>query len=292
MTETRRGLLHGISAYALWGVVPAYWKLLADVSPVEVIAHRVVWGMFAFLAIVALAGAGPVFRAALADRKTLGVMALSGILLVINWGTFIGAVAAGHLLDASIGYFINPLVSIGLGMLVLRERLRPLQWLAISFAIAGVVIRTYLVGHVPWISLVLAASFGSYGLVRKLARVDSLVGSAVETVLVTPLAAAYLLYLAAAHHGGLGHAALTTQLLLISTGVVTAVPLLLFNSAARRLPLSTLGFLQYLAPTGQFVLAVIYGEPFAHEQLLAFGLIWIGLAIFSVDVVRFSRTAR
>lgn len=178
-------------------------------------------------------------------------------------------------------------------MLVLGERLRRLQWLAIGCALAGVAIRTYLLGHAPWISLVLAASFGSYGLVRKLARVDSLVGSAVETAVVAPVAAIYLIVLAAHGGGGLGHASVTTQLLLASTGVVTALPLLLFNSAARRLPLSTLGFLQYLAPTGQFILAVIYGEPFAPEQWLAFGLIWVGLAIFSLDLIRsLSRTDR
>jgi chloramphenicol-sensitive protein RarD len=293
VTEARRGLVHGITAYVLWGIVPAYWKLLREVSPVEVIAHRVVWGLVAFAVIVALAGVGPTVRAALRDPRTLAVMALSGTLLVINWGTFIAAVATGHLLDASLGYFINPLVSIALGMVVLGERLRPLQWLAIACAVAGVVIRTYLLGHAPWISLVLAASFGSYGLVRKLAKVDALVGSAVETTVVAPVAIAYLIVLAARGGGGLGHASVAIQLLLLSTGLVTALPLLLFNSAARRLPLSTVGFLQYLAPTGQFVLAQIYGEPFAPEQWLAFGLIWLGLAIFSLDLIRaLSRTDR
>jgi len=280
-------------AYALWGIVPLYWTLLRGVPPVEIIAHRVLWGMFAFFAIVALAGAGPAFRAALRDRKTVAVMAVSGTLLVINWGTFVGAVAADRLLDASLGYFINPLVSIALGMLVLRERLRRLQWVAIGFALAGVAIRTWTIGHVPWISLVLAASFGTYGLVRKLARVESLVGSAVETAVIAPAAAIYLAVLALGGGGALGRTSLSTELLLVSTGVVTALPLLLFNSAARRLPLSTLGFLQYLAPTGQFILAVtVNGEPFARAQLVAFGLIWVGLAVFSVDRLRLSRTDR
>jgi chloramphenicol-sensitive protein RarD len=290
VTESRRGLAYGVTAYVLWGVVPAFWKLLAGVSPVEVIAHRVVWGALAFAVIVWIAGAGAAVRAAFADRNTVAVMALSGTLLVINWGTFVGAVATGHLLDASLGYFINPLISVVFGTLVLRERLRRLQWIAIGLALAGVAILTWRAGHVPWISLVLAVTFGGYGLVRKLVRVESLVGSTVETVVVAPIAAIYLAILAARGGGALGHADPTTELLLISTGVVTALPLLLFTSAARRLPLSTLGFLQYLGPTGQFILAVaVYGEAFARDQLIAFGFIWLGLATFTADLVRQSR---
>ncbi|HEX4419890.1 MAG TPA: EamA family transporter RarD [Kofleriaceae bacterium] len=287
MTEARRGLLQGFAAYVLWGAVPVYWKLMIGISPIEILAHRVVWGMVALVTVVRLAGAGPEVLAAVSDRRTLGMMALSGTLLVINWGTFIGAVAAGRLLDASLGYFINPLISVGLGTLVLHERLRRLQWIAIGLAIAGVVILSWRVGHVPWISLVLACSFGSYGLVRKLARVESLAGSMLETTLLAPIAAVYLVVLAVRGGGGLGHAGLGMQLLLLSTGAVTAGPLLLFTSAARRLPLSTIGFLQYLTPIGQLVLAVaVYGEAFARDQLMTFGLIWLGLAVFTIDVVR------
>jgi chloramphenicol-sensitive protein RarD len=221
------------------------------------------------------------------------MMGLSGTLLVINWGTYVGAVLTGHILDASLGYFITPLISVGLGTLVLRERLRRMQWLALGLAGAGVATLTWRAGHVPWIAVVLATSFGSYGLVRKLARVESLAGSTIETVLLVPIAVIYLAVLAARGGGELGHATATTQLLLLSTGVVTAGPLLLFNSAARRLPLSTLGFLQYIGPTIQFVLAVVvYDEPFARPQLFAFGLIWLGLAAFSVDLVRQSPRAR
>jgi chloramphenicol-sensitive protein RarD len=271
----------------LWGIVPVFWKLLGGISSVEILAHRVVWGVVALAVIVGIAGAAPAVRAALADRRTVAMMGLSGTLLVINWGVFIGAVSAGHLLDASLGYFINPLVSVGLGTLVLRERLRRLQWIAIGFAVAGVVILTWRAGRVPWISVVLATSFGCYGLVRKLARVESLAGSTLETALLVPIAAIYLVVLASRGGGQLGHASVTTQLLLLGTGVVTAGPLLLFTSAARRLPLSTIGFLQYLAPTGQLVLAVaVYGEPFVRAQRIAFGFIWLGLAAFSVDLVR------
>jgi len=293
VSESRRGLAYGFAAYVLWGIVPVYWKLLAEVSPVEILAHRVVWGAVSLVVIAWVAGAAPAVRAALADRRTLAMMGLSGTLLVINWGTFIGAVATDHLLDASLGYFIIPLVSVGLGTLVLRERMRRLQWLAIGLATAGVVILTWRAGQVPWISVVLAASFGGYGMVRKLARVESLAGSTLETALLAPLAVSYLVMLAARGGGHLGHASAGTQLLLLSTGVVTAGPLILFTSAARRLPLSTLGFLQYLGPTLQFVLAVlVYGEAFARDQLIAFGFIWLGLAAFSVDLVRQARRAQ
>ena len=287
MTERRRGLVYGVAAYGLWGIVPLFWKLLAGVDPVEVLAHRAVWGLFAFGALVWLASAGPRLRAALRDRRTLAVMAVSSALLAVNWGVFVGAVSSGHLLEASLGYFINPLVSVALGMIVLGERLRRLQWLAIACAVAGVVLLTWRAGRVPWISFVLAASFGGYGLVRKLARVDSLVGSTIETILMFPLAAVYLAVLAARGGGALGHAELSVSLLLVATGAVTAGPLLLFTSAARRLPLSTVGFLQYLAPTGQFLIAVLaFHEAFAPDKLVAFGLIWTGLIVFSIDLWR------
>jgi chloramphenicol-sensitive protein RarD len=289
-------MAYGIVAYGLWGIAPMFWKLLAGVPEAEILSHRVVWGVIAFAAFIAAAGAGPELRRALRDRRTLAVMALSGTMLAINWGTFIWSVATGHILEASLGYFIIPLMSVGLGMLVLGERMRRLQWLAIGFALIGVVVQTAYAGGVPWISLVVAISFGVYGLIRKIARVDSLVGSTVETLLLVPLAAGYLAIAALRGGGELGHGATSIQLLLISTGIITAAPLLCFNSAARRLPLSTLGFLQYLGPTCQFVLAIaVYGEPFAAGQLIAFGLIWLGLAVFSVDLssglVRAARAA-
>ena len=292
MSNSRRGLVDGIAAYLLWGIAPMFWKLLRQVSWVEILAHRVVWGVIAFAAIAWAAGVAPVVREAARDRRTLAAMALSGVMLVANWGTFIWAVASGHILDASLGYFIIPLLSVGLGMVVLGERLRRLQWLAIAAAAVGVAIQTWSAGGLPWISLVVAASFGIYGLIRKVARVDSLVGSTIETALLLPIAAVYLAVLALRGGGELGHASTGTQLLLLSTGVITAAPLLLFNSAARRLPLSTLGFLQYLGPTVQFLLAIgVYGESFTRSQLIAFGLIWLGLAVFSLDMVRQARVA-
>lgn len=291
--DSRRGLMYGAAAYSLWGIAPLYWKQLSDVSPVEILAHRVVWGALTFIAIAWLAGVMPAVRAAAADRKTLAAMALSGVLLAANWGTFIGAVTTGHIVEASLGYFIIPLVSVAAGMLVLGERLRRLQWLAISFAVVGVAILTWRAGRMPWIAVVVAVTFGAYGLVRKIARVESLAGSTLETALLVPLALGYLAIVAHSGGGQLGHAGGARQLLMLSTGVVTAVPLLLFSSAARRLPLSTLGFLQYIGPTLQLVLAtVVYGEPFEFEQLIAFAVIWLGLAAFSVDLVRQSRLSR
>ena len=292
-SETRRGLGYGIAAYGLWAIIPLFWKLLAHIDPLEVLAHRVIWGALTFVIIVRFMGVGPELRAAIRERRTLAVMALSGTLLAINWGIFILAVSTDRLLDASLGYFINPLVSVALGTIVLHERLRRLQWLAIVTAIAGVALLSWQVGGLPWISLILAFSFGSYGLVRKTAKVDSLIGSTIESALLVPLALAYLTIVAVQGGGRLGHADALEHGLLISTGVVTAGPLLLFTSAARRLPLSTIGFLQYLTPTGQFLLALLlFHEPFTANKLLAFGLIWIALGVFSVDLWQRARANR
>ncbi len=284
MSPTRKGLLHGVAAYGLWGLVPAYWKLLKTVNAVELIAHRAVWGLGAFAVLTMAAGQGAALRAALRDRKTVAVMLLSATLLAVNWSVFVWSTISGHLLDASLGYFINPLVSVGLGTFVLREKLRRLQWIAIACAAGGVAVLTWRAGQVPWIALVLASTFGSYGLVRKVAKVEALVGSTIETIVMVPVAIVYLCVIGG---GALVHDGGTTVSLLIGTGVITAVPLVLFTSAARLLPLSTVGFLQYLAPTGQFVLAVtMFGEPLANEKLAAFSLIWVGLAVFSVDLWR------
>ena len=290
MTESNKGLASGALAYALWGVVAAYWKLLKQIEPIELVAHRAVWGLCAFWLLVIVVGQRGSLGLALRDRRTIGVMLVSGGLLAVNWVVFVWATISGHLLEASLGYFMNPLVSVALGTIVLGERLRRLQWIAIGLALGGVGLLTWRVGRVPWVAVTLALTWGLYGLVRKIARVDALVGSAIETILLAPIAIVYLVVLALRGGGALGHADPATIALLVGTGVVTAVPLILFTVAARRLPLSTVGFLQYLAPTGQFVLAVVaYGEPLARDRLMAFALIWIGLAAFSVDLFRVSR---
>jgi chloramphenicol-sensitive protein RarD len=288
VTERRVGLIHGVLAYALWGIVAAYWKLLAHVRPVELLAHRALWGLLAFGALVVASKQLRAVGAAFRDTRVLLTMALSATLLAINWGIFVWATVSGHLLDASLGYFINPLISVALGTVLLRERLTRLQWIAIVLAATGVVILTWRAGRVPWVALSLAGTFGLYGLVRKTAKVDALVGSTVETILLAPVALVYLLVVP----GVWSTAETSTHLLLVGTGIITAVPLVMFTSAARRLPLSTVGFLQYLAPTGQFLLAALaYGEPVPLDRLAAFVVIWTGLACFSLDLWRRRPTA-
>ena len=288
--EHRRGLVFGLLAYGAWGVIPIYWRLLRHVNAVEILGHRTVWGLVAFGVMSAALGAGPAVRAALRQPRTLAALALSGVVLLLNWGVFIYAVATDHLLQVSLGYFLNPLLNVVLGMVFLGERLRPLQWASVLLATVGVVAVALQVGGVPWISLVLGVSFAFYGLIRKVVPVDALAGSTVETAILAPFGAAYLLWLAASGQGELGHADLRTHLLLSFAGIVTALPLVWFTSAARRLPLSTVGFLQYLAPTGQFLTAVLlFNEPFSVGQLCAFGFIWAGLAVFTVDLVRRTR---
>jgi chloramphenicol-sensitive protein RarD len=286
MTERRVGLLQGVAAYSLWGVFAVYWKQLGHFDPVELVAHRAVWTMVTLVAFVAAIGEWASLRAALRDRRTVATMALSGALLAVNWVVFVAATLHGYLLEASLGYFINPLVSVALGTVVLRERMRRLQWFAIVLASIGVVLLTWRAGRVPWVSLLLAGTFALYGFVRKTARVNAVVGSAIETFAMAPVA---IVYLVAIGGGAAVHADAPTLALISASGVITAIPLVLFTSAARRLPLSTVGFLQYLAPTGQFLLAVVaYGEPLAHDRLLAFGWIWAGLIVFSVDLARVS----
>ncbi len=290
MTPARRGLAAGVAAYAAWGVVPLYWHLLAAIAPVEILAHRAVWGLVAFAAMAAVTGQGPAIRAVVRDRRAMAALALSSTLLAFNWGLFIWATLRGHLLQASLGYFINPLVSVGLGVVFLGERLRRWQQVAIALAAVGVGRLAWAGDGVPWISLALAGTFGLYGLVRKTASAPALAGSTVETAMMAPLGLAYLVYLAATGGGALGHVAAGPTLLLLAAGVVTALPLAWFTVAARSLPLSVVGFLQYLAPTGQFLTAVLaFGEPLAPARLHAFGFIWAALAVFSFDLARAAR---
>ncbi|MBA3458053.1 MAG: EamA family transporter RarD [Deltaproteobacteria bacterium] len=284
-SNLRRGLLQGVLAYGLWGGVAAYWKPLAAVDPVELVAHRALWGLGAFAVFVAISGQLGALRAALRDVRTIGVMAASGALLAINWAIFVWATLNGHLLDASLGYFMNPLCSVALGTIVLRERLSRLQWIAIVLAMIGVGFLTWRAGRVPWVALVLAPTFAFYGLLRKTAKVPALIGSTIETLLMVPIALIYLIVIS--DRAAFGHAGASITALLVGTGIVTAVPLVLFTSAARRLPLSTVGFLQYLTPTGQFLLAVtLFDEPLALDRLGAFIVIWTALVVFAIDLFR------
>ncbi len=279
------GLLYAVLAYTWWGAVPIFWKQLTHVPAGELLAQRMAWGFVMFGALLVARGRVGDMRQALRTRRTLGVFALSSTLLACNWLTFIYAVATDRVLQASLGYFLNPIVSVFLGMLAIGERLRPAQWLAMVLSAAGVVQLATQSTEFPWISLVLACSFGLYGLVRKTAPIDALLGSTLEAGIAAPPALAYIAFLALAGRGHFTTHIGETELLLVGTGIITACPLLWFANAARRLPLTTLGFLQYLAPTGQFLLAVfVYGEPFTALHLRAFACIWAGVALFSADL--------
>ncbi len=292
MTATRApsGLLPGLAAYVLWGVLPIYLSAMKGVSPSEILVHRIVWS-FAFLVLLLSAmRRWRRVRDAIRSPRLLGLLALTALLVAANWLLFIVALQGGHLLEASLGYFINPLVNVALGMVFLRERLRPVQGLAVAIAAAGVLGLGLSKGAAPWFALGLAFSFGFYGLLRKVAHVEALEGLAIETMLLTPLVLAWLLLFAPPGFASFAGLPPSTDIMLVLMGPYTAVPLLLFAIAARRMPYSALGLLQYLAPTMQFASAVLlFDEPFLPIHALTFGAIWIGLAIYAADGLRQSR---
>lgn len=288
--SSRAGVASGFSAYVLWGLFPLYWGLLEPATPAEVLAARVLFSL-AFLAVlVALTRQRAAVRGVLADRRRLGILAVAAAFVSVNWGVFIWAVDNDHVVDASLGYFINPLVSIALGVLVLRERLRPLQWLAVGIAALAVLYATVSLGRPPWVALVLAFSFGFYGLAKKLAGVDAVPSLTVEMLVLTPFAVGYLAWLWSTGALVLGSQGWAHALFMVGAGPVTALPLLLFGVAAHRVPLSVLGPLQYVAPSLQLVLGVwVLGEPMSPERWLAFVGVWIALVVFTVDAVRAAR---
>jgi chloramphenicol-sensitive protein RarD len=283
----RSGLVWGLAAYASWGLFPIYFKAVAAVPALEVLAHRVVWSVVVLAIVLTVQRRWREVSAAVTEPRTLGVLSLTALLIGGNWYLFIWAVTTGHLLQASLGYFINPLVNVFLGVVFLGERMSRAGIAAVAMAGLGVGWLAARGGAVPWVALVLAFSFALYALIRKTAQVKPVPGLAVETALLAPVA---LLYLATtASSGGLyfGTGSWRLDLLLAAAGLITALPLLWFNVAAQSLPLSTLGFLQYLSPTGQFLLAVLaYGEPLTSDRLVAFAWIWIALGIFTVDQLR------
>jgi len=280
----RSGLAWGLAAYGSWGVFPIYFKAVAAVPALEVLAHRVVWSVVVLAIVLTVQRRWREVAAVIADPRTLAVLGVTALLIGGNWYLFIWAVTTGHMLQASLGYFINPLVNVFLGVVFLGERMSRTGVAAVATAGLGVGWLAARGGAVPWVALVLAFSFAFYALIRKTARVKPLPGLAVETALLAPVA---LLFLAAsASSGGLyfGTGSWRLDVLLAAAGLITALPLVWFNMAAQSLPLSTLGFLQYLSPTGQFLLAVlVYGEPLTRDRLVAFACIWIALGIFTVD---------
>lgn len=285
----RHGILFGVAAYGLWGVLPLYWKWLQGVPALEILAHRVAWS-FLFLGVLLLVGGGfSGLRHAMADRRAWFINACAGLLIGINWLTYIWGVNANRIVETSLGYYINPLVSVVLGVVFLRERLRPRQWLAVGLAAMAVGYLTLRRGEVPWVAVVLASSFAVYGLLKKLSPLSALYGLIVETGLLVVPALVYLGALGHSGEGAFGVAPPAISGLLGFTGVVTALPLLLFAAAARRVALSTLGLLQYLSPTCSLLIGIgVYRESFGQDRLIAFALIWIALGLYGWE----SRCAR
>lgn len=278
------GLAFTTAAFLFWGLYPPYWRLLAAVPQFQVFAHRVVWACMFTACIVTLQRRWSEVRAALSSRKTTLTLLASGVCVASNWSIYIVGVLSGRLVSVSMGYFINPLVSVLLGVFVLRERLRFWQIVAVLCAFSGVLYMSVGSSGVPWISLALAFSFGLYGLLRKTVAVESIPGTFVESLLVSPLVIAYLLFAGIRGNSAFGTADAPTHLLLIGAGVVTAIPIIWFANGARRIPLSLVGFLQYLAPTCQLLMGIyLYGESFTLTHLISFGLIWLGIIIFTLS---------
>lgn len=278
------GVLNALGCFTLWGLFPLYFKALSRVPALEVLAHRVLGSAILLLLLLVIQGRRRELFSAFRNRRRLGFYLLTTLLISANWLLYIWAVQQGRILEASLGYYINPLVNVVLGVLFLHERLRPRQQLAVFIAAAGVLLLVLGYGVFPWISLALALSFGSYGLLRKRAGFDATLGLAVETMLMAPLALLWLAVLALQGAGALGTVNERTDLLLLCAGLITVVPLLMFLEAGQRLRLSTVGLIQYLTPTLQFLLAVaVYHEPFSQGHVLTFGCIWLALAIYSAD---------
>jgi len=282
--EAGPGLAASIGAFAIWGLFPLYLKPLAGVPSVQIMAHRIVWCCLIVFAWLAMRGELGAVRAALADRASRLRLTASATLISVNWLIYIWAVNSGHVVESSLGYFINPLLSIALGVLVLSERLTRAQWTAVSLAAIGVLYLAIVSGQPPWIALALAVSFGTYGLIRKVVAVEAVPGLATETLLLTPFAAAFLVWTELHGTGALGHSSPGVNSLLLASGLITALPLALFAYGARRIPLSTVGLVQYIGPTLQFLLGVfLYHEPFPRARAIGFVLIWTALVIYAAD---------
>lgn len=279
-----RGMLYALAAYVLWGVFPVYFKAVAAVPALEILANRIVWSLVLVAVLLTALRQWRWLPAVARTPRALRWFVASATLVSVNWGLYIWAVNAGQVVDASLGYFINPLVNVTIGALLLRERLRNAQWAAASLAAGGVAWLTAQAGQLPWIGLVLAFSFAGYGLLRKKAPLGAIKGFSVEVMLLVPLAGAYLLWLAAQGANHFVQGPLSLQALLALSGPITAVPLLLFAASARRIPFSTLGLLQYVAPTLQLMLGVwLYHEPFGGTKLVGYGMVWVALALFTAD---------
>ena len=288
-SEYSLGLLFGFTSYILWGLFPLYWPLLEPASPLEIVSHRAVWTLVFCLIVLALSKQIHSTFAVMKNPRAMAALLLSTILVSINWVTYIWATNNGHIVEAALGYYINPLIIIAFGVLLLREKMRPLQWVAVAIAAVGVLVLTIDYGRLPWIAISLALSWGSYGLVKKKLNMGALDGLAIETLISLIPYAGYLIYLGNQGTGQFGHSTGLT-LLLISAGAVTAIPLLLFNGSTTRLPYSTIGLLQYITPTLQFSIGVwIRHEDMPAARWIGFLIIWLALIALGIDLVRSSR---
>jgi chloramphenicol-sensitive protein RarD len=284
--EERSGLIAGFAAFATWGLIPIYWKLLKTVPAIEIIAHRFVWTTLFLIVLLTWQRRWPEVRAMARSRRTVLYCIASGLAVSINWLVFIWAVNVDRVVETSLGYFMTPLVNVLFGAIFLRERLTRWQLVSVLLALAGVLNLTLGYGKFPWIAIVLCVSFGLYGLLRKKSGTRAIPGLFLETTLLTPLALIYLLQLQHAGKLTFGPAHWSLTLILVTTGIVTGLPLVWFGHAARHLRMTTLGFLQYLSPSGSFLLGVfLYREPFTHNHLITFSLIWVALAIFTAEAV-------
>ncbi|MEV6567107.1 EamA family transporter RarD [Streptomyces kronopolitis] len=292
-SDQRAGLAYGVAAYTMWGLLPLYWHLLDAAAPSEILAHRMAWSLPVALVILAVlrrwSWIGPLLR----RPRKLALILLSAVVISTNWFLYIWSVNSGHVLEASLGYFINPLVSIAFGVLFLRERLRPLQWTAVGIGTASVVVMTLAYGKVPWIALGLAFSFATYGLVKKGVKLDGIEGFSAETAMQLLPALGFLVYLGLHGRAGFLTGGVGQALLLAGCGIATAVPLICFGASAVRLPLTMIGMLQYLAPTFQFLLGLtVFHEAMPPERWAGFALVWVALAVLTWDALRTARRGR
>ncbi|WP_328855449.1 EamA family transporter RarD [Microbispora hainanensis] len=291
MPDTRRGVLYGVAAYTMWGLFPLYWPLLKPSGAVEILAHRMVWSLVVVVTLLAVRRHWSWIRAI--TRRQLILLALAAVTVSVNWGVYIYAVNTGHVVESALGYFINPLVSVLFGVLIFRERLRRWQWIAVGLGTVAVLILTLDYGRLPWIALALAASFGTYGLIKKAAGVGSAESLTIETLVLLVPALGYLVVLQTNGTGTFGNHGLGHALLLVVSGLITAVPLMFFTASALRVPLTVIGLLQYIAPVLQFLCGVLI----AHETMpvsrwAGFVVVWLALSVFTWDSVRSARTAR
>jgi chloramphenicol-sensitive protein RarD len=284
----RTGFALGLSAYALWGILPLYFKAVAAVPAIDIVAHRVLWSLPLLALLLTMPGGWTKAKSAVARKTTLATLVATAVLIAANWLLYVWAVTHGHILAASFGYYLNPLANVLLGRFVLRERLTRLQWTAVAIAAAGISVLAAGALSQLWISLVLCVTFATYGLLRKIVPADAVTGLAIETAILFPPALAWLAAGALAGRAVFGPTAMDGGLLLLA-GIVSTTPLLLFTAAAKRLPLSTMGMLQFIAPTLQFLIAVAYGEPLTVAHMIAFAAIWVALALYVVGLMRSPR---